>query len=95
LLTALTNDFDAFQQLRHADRSVAVRDAEELQSPKIRHRNRHFDRSCSQSHREQRSGEICFSTHTSSHTRCRAVAICRHPDQKFVEEKGAIPKNST
>jgi hypothetical protein len=25
---------------------------------------RHFDRSCSQHHREQRSGEICFSTHT-------------------------------
>jgi hypothetical protein len=27
------------------------------------HKNRHFDRSCSQSHREQRSGEIRFSTH--------------------------------
>jgi hypothetical protein len=25
-------------------------------------KNRHFDRSCSQFHREQRSGEICFST---------------------------------
>jgi hypothetical protein len=29
--------------------------------------NRHFDRSCSQSHREQRSGEICFSTPTRPH----------------------------
>jgi hypothetical protein len=28
-------------------------------------KNRHFDRSCSQSYREQRSGEIRFSTHAS------------------------------
>jgi hypothetical protein len=30
-------------------------------------RNRHFDRSCSQSHREQRSGEIRFSASTFPH----------------------------
>jgi hypothetical protein len=29
-------------------------------------KNRHFDRSCSQSHREQRSGEIRFSTSSAS-----------------------------
>jgi hypothetical protein len=37
---------------------------------------RHFDRSCSQSHREQRSGEICFSTHTFTQpTPCRRLCF--------------------
>jgi hypothetical protein len=38
--------------------------------------NRHFDRSCSRSHREQRSGEIRFSTQPHlSHCRVFAVAL--------------------
>jgi hypothetical protein len=34
-----------------------------VRSP-LTHTNRHFDRSCSQLYREQRSGEICFSAST-------------------------------
>jgi hypothetical protein len=36
--------------------------------------NRHFDRSCSQSHREQRSGEIRFSTSTPSQPQRRRLS---------------------
>jgi hypothetical protein len=42
----------------------------------IEPRTRHFDRSCSQSYREQRSGEIRFSTQPSpSHHRASAVVL--------------------
>jgi hypothetical protein len=38
---------------------------------------RHFDRSCSQSHREQRSGEIRFSTSTVSQPQLAGCRILR------------------
>jgi hypothetical protein len=48
-------------------------------SPSIQQRTRHFDRSCSQSHREQRSGEICFSAHILLHAQPqRCACTCGH-----------------
>src|SRR5205823_6500908 len=41
-------------------------------------KKRHFDRSCSQPHREQRSGEICFSTSTVRLTHTTQLHTLRH-----------------
>src|SRR5207237_3059871 len=52
---------------------------------------RHFDRSCSQRHREQRSAEICFSTAqvtTTSTTQEDARTSPRGPTKNKVRKRG-------
>src|SRR5260370_39572449 len=65
-----------------------------LQPNQPNSKNRHFDRSCSQFYREQRSGEIRFSTHTlpqphrafavtvcSCLCPCPCCCLCSHPER--------------
>src|SRR6266550_1174272 len=81
-------------QNRHFDRShLRSRQPEHSQFPPTR--NRHFDRSCSLSYREQRSGEIRFSTPT-AHQPPPRTYLCSstppatnervpHPSRTFVK----------
>jgi hypothetical protein len=61
-----------------------------LSFPFTQPQNRHFDRSCSRSHREQRSGEICFSTQTLKPLRHVSLILrllfCCHPEGPALSE---------
>jgi hypothetical protein len=56
--------------------------------------NRHFDRSVSQSHRETRSGEICFST-PASHQRQNCLYSNQTPKKKWKKMENFQPQIST
>ncbi len=57
-------------------------------------KNRHFDRSCSRHHREQRSGEIRFSTSTVSQSitrRCLCPSLICHPSAQPEDLSSPLP----
>src|SRR5258705_2874735 len=73
-IAANTRPYPNRQNLSTAPNRPSLLPLPVLHQPK--QKPRHFDRSCSQSHREQRSGEICFSTHTFTQPRPRRRTCC-------------------
>src|SRR6266478_4818810 len=62
--------------LPHPTKPLPVLHKPNQKAPSSNKRPRHFDRSCSQSHREERSGEICFSTPTVTQPRPPRRTCC-------------------